>query len=446
MNTQFQVLLVMVLFVAFAGFVRWQQKTWLSPAAFFALFWTAFSGFSVVMAPDFYFSPQALLFILSILIAFYVGAIFAQNPQFRIPNSQFPIQNSQLPTPNSQLPIPNSQFRFLNRALFLYQIPATISGFLAVYLLLGFYGYTLQQLLSPVFSDMTQIMTKERYNGVSLPRNIMICLSVTFSGTLAGGFLLVHNRNIYLKALSLVTFIPVLMFTMIYTARAPLIFQIVMFLASLVVSSIALKGVSIQLFSPKLMLWGTVSALGLFSVFMVTQMFRSEAGFNPEQLLATFNHLRVWFFGNLSGFCMWYDLGMPVDHPGWGSLTFGGFYEMMGLSTRKLGLFETFMDISGKNDLSNIYTLFRLLIEDYSLYSIHLIWLILGFVSARLYFGIASGKLLYIPVLAAVYAFLFCSFITSLYTYNTNIFAFIIFGVVFTSLIAFKPKSLVSWK
>ena len=162
MNMQFQVLLVMVLFVLFSVFVRWQQKTWMSPAALFTLFWTALCGLSVVMAPDFYFSPKALLFILSILIAFYTGAIIGQAPPLAV-----------LPESTGQTPA--AKGAFMNRALLIYLIPTTLSGFVAVYLLLGFYGYHAEQLLSPAFADMTQIMTKERYIGISLPKPIMIC-------------------------------------------------------------------------------------------------------------------------------------------------------------------------------------------------------------------------------------------------------------------------------
>ncbi|MHC1706084.1 MAG: O-antigen polymerase [Bacteroidales bacterium] len=428
MDKYFYVLLVLALFVLVSALVRWQQKSWITPSSVFILFWTALTAVSVIMAPDFYFSPIALLFILSLILAFYVGGIFVK-----------PSWISRIKTkPGVQQEHAGD---ILARFFLGYLIPATLIGFLAVLLLLRFYQFSFDFLSPKGMTDMTNMMTSDRYQGLSLPRPVMICLAVAYSGSLAGGYVFIYSKNLYHRLLTFLPFLPVLVFTLIYTARAPLLYQAILFLSSMLSTAIALKGPHIVLFSRRFILLGSVGTVFILLVFLVTQMTRMEAGFNNEQVLATYMHLRSWFFGNLSGFSVWFDQVNFSDAPVWGSYSLGGLFEMTGISTRKVGLYDTYVAISAKGDQTNIFTLFRLLIDDYSIFSVHLLMLILGFLARYFYYALLAGKWIFLPLLSAVFALIFWSFIASFFTYNTNILAFIIFGLLIIAVLTIKPLS-----
>lgn len=429
MNNYFSVLLVLALFVIICVYSRWQEGNWYNPPTFFILFWTVICGFSILMAPDFYFSSSALLYILSLLIAFYTGSQIEKKPNKELQIKRFIHDKDQTS-------------KYLERVFVLFLFPATLSGFIGVYLLLHYYGVSVVQLSSPAISEISSTMTSDRYDGISLPKSIMICLAFAYSGSLAGGFIFTFSKKWHMKVLALLPFLPVLIFTMIYTARAPFIFQVILFLSSVIASKFALKGQGIRLFTPKFFFWGSICGSLLFIVFMITQMSRMEAGYNFEQLSSTFQHLRVWFFGNISGFSVWFDQGNFFNKPSWGSYSIGGIYELLDLSTRKLGLYDMYVNISSSGDQSNIFTLFRLLIDDYSIFGVHILFFILGYLSYLFYEGILNGNWLYIPFLSAIYSFQLWSFIASFFTYNTNILAFLLFGLLFYITMLVKPNTI----
>src|SRR4051812_20204195 len=66
-------LLAFLGFIAVTITIRIREKTWFSPAAMFSLVWMVVIGFSLLSAHRYYFSPGALLFILSIITVFFAG-------------------------------------------------------------------------------------------------------------------------------------------------------------------------------------------------------------------------------------------------------------------------------------------------------------------------------------------------------------------------------------
>lgn len=415
MDNLFGVLLVLSVLVVCMLFVRWREGSWFSPAAMFILYWTSICVFSVVMAPDYYYSPLALLFIGSLMLAFFMGGV--------IEKKTIPMSVRERPAGEIQSP-----GIFLQRYMSYYLLPATAAGFLGVILLFRFYDISLFQSASLDMQEISNQMTSDRYTGMHLPGAVMICLAIAFSGSLAGGIVFAVTKKPLLKALALLPFLPVLVFTLVYTARAPLLYQLILFLASVISTRIALKGNTLRLFTPAFIVWGGVCVALLFLVFLVTQMNRMEAGFNSEQMLSTYEHLRVWFFGNISGFSMWFDQGIPLEAPVWGSYSLGGLFEMMGISVREPGLYDTYMNIGSREEISNIFTLFRLLIDDLGIFLVHLFFFAFGCIASWLYRTVRNGSWMFIPLLAAVYAFQFWSVIASIFTYNTNIMAFLVFG------------------
>jgi oligosaccharide repeat unit polymerase len=429
MNDIVSLTFVLLAYMVVSFFVRWQQGSWFTPSSFFILFWTCLVLFSVLMAPDFYYSPRALLFILSALLAFYLGSLLMKPSWVKTVSKDA-----------GNLVYKYDEIR--KHGFLLYILLTCVAGFVAVILLLHFYEVTASEVLSGGVARLSDQMTIDRYEGVSLPRSIMVCLAIAYSGSLIGGFVFVYGNDRFMKVLPFLPFVPVLLFTLIYTARAPFLYQVVLFLSSVMASRISKQGNDVRLFTGRLMGWGGLGLAIIAVIFLITQMSRMDTGFSKEEMLATYTHLRSWFFGNLSGFSMWFDQDTISTRPVWGSYSLGGLFEMMGVSSRKVGLYDTYMNISANDDFTNVYTVFRLLVDDYGVLSLHLLMLVAGLLSSWMYVAVIKGYRYVIPLLSAVYAFELWSFIASFFTYNTNILALIIFGIALPAYTLVYKKTL----
>ncbi len=429
MPEPFSISLAMALFVPATVLIRLQQRSWLTPPAFFALFWIILCGLSVLLAPDFYFSAPALLFILGCMLVFYTGFCCINHG-----NIQYQIDNAEKKELAARL----------ERAFLWFSLPAFIAGIGSVFLLLRYYGITGIPTGLDEIRQLSALMTEDRYGGLALPKSVMVFLAIAYCGSLTGGFVFGFGRNLLTRTLSLLPFVPVLIFTLIYTARAPLLYQVVLFLSSLIVTRMALADKAPRLFTPRFIILVMLGAGIVICLFFITQMTRMEAGVNREQITSTFMHLRSWFFGNVSGFSVWFDQGSGGQTVTWGSYSFGGIYELLGISSRIPGLYDVQVSISPGEDHTNIYTLFRLLIDDFGMLAIPLIFFLLGLLSAAFYKQVIRGHWLFIPLLTIVYTLIMWSFIASFLTYNTNIMALLLYLALSLVIIQTKPKTAAS--
>jgi len=84
---------------------------------------------------------------------------------------------------------------------------------------------------------------------------------------------------------------------------------------------------------------------------------------------------------------------------------------------------------------TNIYTLFRGLIQDFTLPGALIVLWIVGVIAGYAYNQTARGHLTWMPILIAFYAFA-CDFLTSIFNYNSILFAWVgltvyIWGICF---------------
>jgi oligosaccharide repeat unit polymerase len=153
---------------------------------------------------------------------------------------------------------------------------------------------------------------------------------------------------------------------------------------------------------------------------------------NPENLnqaLFVAEHLRVWFSGNISGFCIWFDfadIGSGIKNS---FHTFGGLAEWLGAPQRVVGVYEKAVDVNHQMEFSNVYTLFRFLIDDFGFIGSGFFIFILGFISRKLFLGIQNAKRSNAAALAGILCLLLFSFVSSIFAYNSILFSWILFTI-----------------
>jgi hypothetical protein len=145
--------------------------------------------------------------------------------------------------------------------------------------------------------------------------------------------------------------------------------------------------------------------------------------------------------GHMTAFSWWFEKrgakGLP---PFLGQITFAGIFNALGIYERKLGLFQEFVLLrSGFN--TNIYTIFRPLILDFTLFGALILLFFSGFVAGIAYQFVLIGKVRFVPLLTAFYATVMFSFNTSLWIWNTVLIGFVGYAGLLWFLPLIKRRS-----
>jgi oligosaccharide repeat unit polymerase len=145
----------------------------------------------------------------------------------------------------------------------------------------------------------------------------------------------------------------------------------------------------------------------------------------------------TYVFGGLAAFCQWFGASkwsVLGDLGGRTMYALASWFAKLGYSSppSPLHLEPTMIGDS----ITNVYSIFRLLVEDYGIIGTPIIFMLFGFVGGILTrLCIAQKSLPYVPVVAFMWLFAFSSFYTSI-TVDTRI----MFGCLFSSFLLFAYR------
>ena len=111
-----------------------------------------------------------------------------------------------------------------------------------------------------------------------------------------------------------------------------------------------------------------------------------------------------------------------------GQYTFFGIFNTLGLANREIGIFRDVLYIGSLH--TNVYTVFRSIVTDFSPIGGLLFMALLGFIASYAYKKVRfshEAEPLAVTVLVMIYAFILWSFVTSVFAYASYICAFVYF-------------------
>jgi oligosaccharide repeat unit polymerase len=272
--------------------------------------------------------------------------------------------------------------------------------------------FSLQGLLA--FATMA---TSERYAMEAPPRLSQALLPFVFLGPMLGGILFGESRS-RSRFQALWGLLPGMLIAVTQTAKAGTIFAGLLFVAGYCTAQV-------RWHRYHLLSWRRVGlALAVvlaFTAFMYFVTLSRGGQLDPALLEVANLKLRSALVGHMAVFSDWLQ-GYPQNtpDPSWGKYTFAGPAEALGLTTRIGGLFETTYFLSF-GESSNIYTVFRPLIQDFTIPGALAFLLLLGLAGGAGYRAVGHGKWWAAPLLLIFYAVTIDSPITSLLAYNSQI-------------------------
>ena len=122
----------------------------------------------------------------------------------------------------------------------------------------------------------------------------------------------------------------------------------------------------------------------------------------------------------------------------YGVLTFFGVANALGIAKRNTGIYRdfTYFGRLDKTMRSNVYTIFRMLIDDFGIVGALVFLLLLGFASAKAIVFIKKRKMIFLSqaFLVAVYSYVMWGFVASIWAYTSIICAYGLTFLIFSIL------------
>jgi oligosaccharide repeat unit polymerase len=170
-----------------------------------------------------------------------------------------------------------------------------------------------------------------------------------------------------------------------------------------------------------LLLLAAVSMVGMFgSIDSIRDAkWTTTLTFNVQE-----QRLSNYMFGSPAAFADWYAHAETSDLQ-WGARTFAGEFEMLRLKERTVGAYSDMTNVIG-TEITNVYTLFRGLIEDYSEMGAVLIAVGIGAIAESLFALRLKNARSSLFCLSAFYAFFLFSPLVSLFSFNGPTLAWIV--------------------
>lgn len=409
-----------VLLALLAARARIRGGSWLEPSALFALAWSLYVLLPLLLAPDFEVWPAGVWWILLSVFCVSCGSWWADSGKRR---------NLQNATPDGSRRTALQTFSAIVPQLRVALIASLVCGLLYSIVAILDFGMDLRTLFSiEGVVEIARAFSVDRYSETYVPPSLLvqIWLIGVYAAPIFGGILFSLRRHKVDLWLSIASIIPGFSVFVLQTTRAAVVTALILWVAGFFAQRALMDRGGFRLFAKQRLYALTGLAMLLIVIFGVGQVMRG--GDTPEaaavQDMVLSDTPRVWMLGHLSVFTQWFrETRFGLDSPAMGAYSLAGVFEQLGLHPRPLGLYiDRYELLPGL--YSNIYTVFRGFIEDFTLPGSLVFLFLLGKWAGAAYDRVREGNLHYVPVLVAFYAFV-GSYGVSIFNYNSILFAWL---------------------
>jgi oligosaccharide repeat unit polymerase len=269
-----------------------------------------------------------------------------------------------------------------------------------------------------------------RYDGFVDPWPIRIAAIWFFPPSVTGGILFALSEKRLEKFVGIATLLPALLLTLLTGGRTGFLVGLACWLSAYWASRIAIGNRSNGVAGIKTGMLLVTGAAGLFLLFLVVDAFRGiheDTNVNDVTLQLNRGQVVNYLFGSPAAFAEWYVQG-DRGPLGWGSFTLPGAFDVLRIRARTLGTYTDSAQTVGLEG-TNIFTVFRGLIEDFGFGGAFLVCACAGFASARA-FSNRSLSPVSLLGLAAFYTAALFSPLMFIFGFNGPIFAWFIAWLV----------------
>jgi oligosaccharide repeat unit polymerase len=407
--------------IVIALLISWKYILRLEPAGIFAALWIFFAVSALLLQNYIDLRFDGCTFILAGVIFFVAGTIFSDY-FFR-------------PTPSeTKLEL---RKKWVTPLLIILLVGAMVNPLYSIIL----HGFSLRALLDMrEVLEMNKGISEDRYAGAEAHDVVnQFFLIFSYAAPVIGGlcFRLVGKWN---KVLCILTLIPCTFIALTQSLKMGMIASFILFFAAYIVCSYT-YGLPIRM-KGKIILRFALVIAGFLGTLFISMVFRTGE-VTEKTILEISEKFVSYAVGHMHNIDMWYTSYQPTDLT-WGSRTFLGISNILGIEERVQGIYPEFLNV-GKNGffgISNTYTIFRPLVEDFGEVGAMVAMFIMGIIGNMALKAVTAHRATIFNqvVLVALFAYLMWSFSASFYAYTTYLAMFVVVYILL-NLIQTKASS-----
>jgi oligosaccharide repeat unit polymerase len=303
-------------------------------------------------------------------------------------------------------------------------------------------GFNLRELVSfRILMELNNAAAENRYtDAVQSSALSQLTLIFVYLTPLLGGYLLPMIKG-KKKIWCYLALLPALLISITQAVKTGLITSVALWSAGVLVSAFANNREFIKIKLRTIVKLGAVVVL-FFAILFVSMVFRTGK-FDKEVVEVISDKFIIYAFGHVPAFDMWFSNNIGELEPTGGVKTFYGITNFLGIAERKAGVFTEHLFFgkgNARNILpdtdSNVYTLFRFLLEDFGLIGSLVMLLITGAISGYAITMVRRQQNIRLAqtILISVLFFIAWSFVASVWAYTSFIATIVLFfGVLMVS-------------
>ncbi len=407
-------------------------RSWQAPGAFFSLMWTVFVLAPLVLAPDYYVWSGGVWWILVTALTVCLGSWTAAAVLRRKKRKYSTVAQDPEDTPVRRLNASE-----LSKILVVFLGLGMIYSLFIIYLssnsLAAFFSLD-------TFTQMAAGISRARYSGERTAPGYFgqIFLIFVFASPIMGGILFAVRRNRRQTVLSLLSVLPGLLIFAIQTTRFTFLAAFILWTAAYLAFRVFTRGGEKNIFSLKKSMVILIIVCLTVGLFVVGQSLRGGKELSRETLseMLMAPGTRAATLGHLSVFTSWLQVSWDSQEnasPAMGAFTLAGPFSLLGLSEREQGLYADEFHEVEPGGFTNIYTVLRGVIEDFTLPGSLVFFFAFGFLGGVAYQKAVNGDIRYTLILLVFYAFTF-DYIASVFIFSSIFFAVVLTGFYIFSL------------
>ena len=381
---------------------RLRCGSWFAPAAFVGLVWSFFVGASLTVS-DYPVPGRGLWMLVLLIVAVQLGAVIAHELQ---PNRISSLASSPTETLDSLI-VPCRRYGLLCTV-------AALAG--CVYFL-----YTSLEEFNLPFTWIGVLEVGARWSLLRLedalePWSVRLLITWFHPAGLLGGVLFACSRKRLDRVIAVFTLLPAVAYGALTGARAAIVLGLTCWIGGYAATLCVRTHTSLAMFSPKRLVLVLLAAVSMVYMFASIDAVRDSSWTQAFAPVVNQQKVNDYMFGSPAAFANWYAHAGASD-PEWGYRTFSGEFDLLHLKKRVVGKYTGMSNVVG-TAVTNIYTLFRDLIEDFTVPGATLISIAIGGLAGWTYRLRSSNVRSALFWLSAFYALILFSPIVSLFSFN----------------------------
>jgi oligosaccharide repeat unit polymerase len=252
-----------------------------------------------------------------------------------------------------------------------------------------------------------------------------IILSLTYLLPFIGGFLYFHLKE---KKIIFLSILPQLLIMLSQNTKNSFIAAVLIFISSSIACNIIFSN-KISTFSFKKIILASLIGLLFYSLFLFS--FAARRGELNAKVISQSKNKIGNYVAHLPAFDTYINSEKVINYS-FGLKTFYGISNYFGVIERKDGVFIDFINFKsgGKKFKTNVYTVFRLLIEDFGVKGSIIFLSFLSFLFGFFRVNNIKFKSFSICLISTFIFFILYSFANSVFAYMSYIFSFFMFFLV----------------